>query len=181
MRRLALSATLAILSLVLTACGGAGSSSAIASDPATLTVPAATASVAQAQPTDPPPTSTQAPAATQAPATASNEVTVTLADNTITSTLTTFKVGIPYTFVITNTGRHEHSFSISQPVSVTGSLQASLSSALLDVTKEELPFGQAKTIDYTFPPAAAGKPLEFSCLIPRHYDVGMRLAITVTP
>jgi hypothetical protein len=50
------------------------------------------------------------------------EVVVTLADNTITSSLTDFKVGVPYTFVITNTGDHDHNFNISEPISVTGSL-----------------------------------------------------------
>jgi uncharacterized cupredoxin-like copper-binding protein len=35
-------------------------------------------------------------------------------------------------------------------------------------------------VEYTFTDGAIGKTLEFSCLIRRHYDVGMRLAITVT-
>jgi len=77
-----------------------------------------------------------APAATQAPATSSSaqatasangtEVDVTLADNTIDSSLTSFKVGVPYTFVIKNTGRHAHNFNINKPVSVAGSLDAAL-------------------------------------------------------
>jgi uncharacterized cupredoxin-like copper-binding protein len=36
------------------------------------------------------------------------------------------------------------------------------------------------TVNYTFPDSAVGAQLEFSCLIKRHYDDGMRLAITVT-
>jgi uncharacterized cupredoxin-like copper-binding protein len=61
------------------------------------------------------------------------EVDVTLADNTIDSSVTTFKVGVPYTFVIKNTGRYAHNFNINTPVSVAGSLDAALSSASLAV------------------------------------------------
>ena len=110
----------------------------------------------------------------------STEVQVTLADNTIAASLTTFKVGVPYTFVIANNGRHEHNFNISEPIAVTGSLDASLSAALLAVDQKDLPIGGSKTVQYTFPPGTAGTTLEFSCLIRRHYDQGMRLAITVT-
>jgi uncharacterized cupredoxin-like copper-binding protein len=108
------------------------------------------------------------------------QVTVTLGDNTIESSLTTFQVGVPYTFVIKNTGNHAHNFNISTPVSVTGGEDASLASALLAVTQDKLPVGGGTTVDYTFPASAVGAQLEFSCLIKRHYEDGMKLAITVT-
>ncbi|SRR5258708_8983251 len=108
------------------------------------------------------------------------EVDVTLADNTINSTLTTFKAGVPYTFVITNHGNHLHNFNIAPPASVSGSLDSSLAQALLVVTQDKLPIGGGTTVTYTFPASAVGMQLEFSCLIPRHYEDGMRLAITVT-
>jgi len=108
------------------------------------------------------------------------QVTVTLADNTIASTLTTFQAGVPYTFIIKNTGNHAHNFNISTPVSVTGGEDASLASALLAVTQDKLPVGGGTTVDYTFPASAVGAQLEFSCLIKRHYEDGMKLAITVT-
>src|SRR6476646_6259943 len=94
------------------------------------------------------PTATQAPAqpaateaptqagATEAPVAAGNQVMVTLADNTITASTTTFKVGVPYTFVITNSGRHAHNFNINPPVSVAGSLDEALNKALLAVPQE---------------------------------------------
>jgi len=109
-----------------------------------------------------------------------NQVDVTLADNTIASSLTTFKVGVPYSFVIKNTGNHAHNFNISTPVSVSGSLDASLAQALLTVTQDQLPVGGGTTVAFTFPESTAGAQLEFSCLIKRHYEDGMRLAITVT-
>jgi uncharacterized cupredoxin-like copper-binding protein len=108
------------------------------------------------------------------------EVDVTLADNTIDSTVTAFQVGVPYTFVIKNTGNHAHNFNIAPPASVSGSLDASLAQALVAVKQDQLPVGGGTTVTYTFPASAAGETLEFSCLIPRHYEDGMRLAITVS-
>src|SRR5512140_1578473 len=114
------------------------------------------------------------------PAAGGTEVDVTLADDTIQSSLTTFKVGVPYRFVIINNGNHQHNFNISTPVDKTGSEDASLSSALLTVSTDKLPIGGGTTVVYTFPASAAGQDLEFSCLIRRHYEDGMRLQITVT-
>jgi uncharacterized cupredoxin-like copper-binding protein len=140
----------------------------------------------------PTPTATQAPAqpaateaptqsgATEAPAAAGNQVIVTLADNTIEASTTNFQVGVPYTFVITNSGRHAHNFNINPPVSVAGSLDQALNSALLAVPQEQLGVGATATVDFTFPDSAAGQLLEFSCLIRRHYEDGMHVDITVT-
>jgi uncharacterized cupredoxin-like copper-binding protein len=128
------------------------------------------------------PTATEAsqPAATEAPATEnSNTVNITLADNTIDASMTTFQVGVPYTFVITNKGQHAHNFNINPPESVTGSLEESLNKALLAVPQEKLGVGQTTTVEFTFPDTAAGQLLEFSCLIRRHYEDGMKVDITV--
>src|SRR6266508_183824 len=130
-------------------------------------------------------TATQAPsqpAATEAPANTGNgsQVDVTLEDNTITASTTTFQVGVPYTFMITNKGRHAHNFNINPPVSVAGSLEQALNSALLAVPQEQLGVSQTATVDFTFPDSAAGQLLEFSCLIRKHYEDGMKLDITVT-
>jgi uncharacterized cupredoxin-like copper-binding protein len=122
--------------------------------------------------------------ATTVPQAASSEggarVDVTLADFTITSSMTAFKVGVPYTLVISNNSLHEHNFNISTPADVAGGLDAALQSALLSVGADKIPPGGSTTVNFTFPESAAGANLEFNCLIPRHYDAGMRLAITVT-
>jgi uncharacterized cupredoxin-like copper-binding protein len=115
------------------------------------------------------------------PLTGGTQVDVTLADNTIDASTTTFQAGVPYIFVITNAGRHAHNFNINPPVAVTGSLEGSLNSALLVVPQEQLAPGQTATVEFTFPEDAAGQLLEFSCLIRRHYDDGMRVDIVVTP
>lgn len=159
MKRFALLSSLALIGILASACGSARSTTASSDQPASATS-----------------------AGPQSPSTAGgNQVEITLADNTITSSLTTFKAGVLYTFVIKNNGRHEHNFNINQPTSITGSEDASLQSALLTVTQDQLPIGGGTTVEYTFPASAAGKPLEFSCLIRRHYEDGMRLTITVTP
>jgi uncharacterized cupredoxin-like copper-binding protein len=119
------------------------------------------------------------PSQAPAPSGSGTQVVVTLADNTIESSLTDFKAGIPYTFVITNTGPHAHDFNISQPVSVVGSLDAALKSALLVVPQQQLGPGDTATVAFTFPDTATSLKWEFSCLIRRHYEDGMFLAITI--
>ncbi len=158
MKRIALPFLIVIFSLLAAACGTSSTSPQASPQPAPTTASAAQASSSGS----------------------GTQVTVTLADNTIASSLTTFKAGVAYTFVIKNTGNHAHNFNISTPVSVTGSEDSSLASALLAVTQDKLPVGGGTTVEYTFPASAVGMQLEFSCLIKRHYEDGMRLAITVT-
>jgi uncharacterized cupredoxin-like copper-binding protein len=106
-------------------------------------------------------------------------IDITLADNTIEASQLEFQVGVPYSFVITNTGSHAHNFNVNPPVSMVGSMEAALDSALLVVPQQELGPGASVTVDFTFPPDSAGQLLEFSCLIRRHYDDGMKVDITV--
>src|SRR5215211_1977646 len=122
------------------------------------------------------------PAATEAPVNAGNgtQVNITLADNTIDASMTEFQVGVPYTFVITNQGRHAHNFNINPPETVAGSLDEALNKALLVVPQEKLGVGQSTTVDFTFPDSAAGQLLEFSCLIRKHYEDGMKVDIIVS-
>ncbi|MBI5944998.1 MAG: hypothetical protein HY864_11565 [Chloroflexi bacterium] len=175
MKRITLLVLVLLVMIVASACGSPA--------PAATEVPA-TEPIAQA--TEPPvqPSATEAPtlptATESAPSANSIEVIVTLEDNTITSSMTEFKVGVPYKFVITNAGNHGHNFNIAQPVSVVGSLNAALSGALLAVPKSQLGEGAQVTVEYTFPESALTTQLELSCLITRHYQDGMFLAITVT-
>ncbi|MDQ3004138.1 MAG: hypothetical protein M3R47_01945 [Chloroflexota bacterium] len=172
---------LIVIPLLLAACGGAAPA---ATQTAATQLPAIQPSATVEVPTDAPAaTETVAtePAATEPPAAsgAGTQVDVTLADNTIDSSLTTFQVGVPYTFVITNAGQRGHNFNISTPVELAGSLDAAFSSALLVVPQSQLGPGANVTVEYTFPASAAGQPLELSCLIRMHYQDGMLLGITV--
>ena len=123
---------------------------------------------------------TPAPSATPTPPDPV-EVEITLSDNTLTSSLTTFQVGVPYVFVIKNNGMHAHDFNINQPREIIGSLSDMIDGALLRVPTEELPAGGEATAEYVFPESAAEMTLELSCLILQHYIEGMRVAIQVTP
>ena len=173
MKKITVLSIVLLIVLLLSACGGP--------TPAKTTEapaqPAATEAPLQPAPTEAP----AQPAATEPPAsTAKTEVIITLADNTIESSITSFQAGVPYTFVITNTGRHAHNFNINPPVSVAGSVNAAVDAALLVVPQSQLSAGASATVDYTFPAETIGQDLELSCLIRRHYDDGMKLAITVT-
>lgn len=169
MKRIALLVIVVNAMMFVAACGGA--------------TPAAT-QAPEAQPPSALPAAEQSsanPPATETPVAAvGTEVNITLRDNTIESSLTLFQTGQPYTFVITNKGSHAHNFNIAQPISVAGSLDAALQTALLAVPKNQLGSGAQVTVQYTFPDTAASTQLEFSCLIPRHYEDGMKLPITVT-
>ena len=158
------SAVLVLITFLIAACGSAS--------------PTATQLPATSAPTEIP---TQSDVTAAVPVSGGGtQVEVKLADNTIDASMTTFQVGVPYTFVITNEGRHAHNFNINPPVSVAGSLEGALDSALLAVPQAQLGAGESVTVEYTFPDTAAGQLLEFSCLIRRHYEDGMLLPITVT-
>ena len=176
MKRIALPILTIAIILLTTACGGPTPAATHAVNP---NPPAAQPPATQLPATQPP----AQPASTDsAPAAAGGtQVTVMLADNTVTASQTTFKAGVKYTFVVTNAGHHAHNFNINPPVSVSGSLDAALTQALLSVPQEQLAVGASATVDYTFPASAVGQNLQFSCLIRSHYEDGMYLAITVTP
>ena len=180
MKRIALLSVIAFSLLLATACGSSAPTAAPVSSPVEQTVatsvPAATDTPVAQVPTSAPVVASDTPAAS----TDNTVVNVTLADYTIDSSQTTFKAGVKYTFVITNAGHHAHNFNIAQPVSVAGSLGDAIMSALLSVDEDNFPVGAVVTKEYTFPDSAVGQQLEFSCLIKKHYEDGMKLAITVT-
>jgi len=145
---------------------------------------------AQPVPTDAPvqPTETQVPVQptetqTSMPETADGKVLVqvTEGDNWIKSDITTFKVGVPYVFTITNTGRRDHIFSITAPViNVTqAGMRDAAKSALVFVSDQELSPGAVVTVEYTFTEPAPEGTLEFACLILMHYRMGQFLPIVV--
>ena len=169
MKQTALFSLLILGVLALSACGS----------PSPAAEPTAQPTEAAAQPTAPLATEgspVQAPPPVEGP----TRVEITLADNTIASSLTTFQAGASYTFVISNNGRHEHNFNIAPPVALAGGYGEALAQALLAVDETQIPPGTTASVDFTFPPESAAADLEFSCLIRRHYEDGMRLEITVT-
>jgi uncharacterized cupredoxin-like copper-binding protein len=108
------------------------------------------------------------------------EVQVTADDFSFQSSLTTFEVGVPYHFVVTNEGTVEHEFMIVQPIEAgTMDMEAMDQMALAHIEEDDLPAGGTATVDYTFTEPAPAGTLEFSCHLAGHYENGMRLPITV--
>ena len=172
MKRINLLFPLIVIIFLVTACASP--------TPAATEAPATEVPPTQPAATEVPATQPAAAESPTAAASGATQVDITLVDNKIQSPVTTFQVGVPYTFVITNAGQRGHNFNISTPVSEAGSLEAALQTALLAVPQSELGPGASVTVEYTFPAEAAGKNLEFSCLIRMHYQMGMLLPITVT-
>jgi uncharacterized cupredoxin-like copper-binding protein len=108
------------------------------------------------------------------------QVQVTLTDFKIDSSLTTFSVGVPYHFVVTNKGAVNHEFVIMPPEQgVQGSETQLPSTALAGILGKDLTPGATKTLDYTFTKAAPAGSLEFACHLPGHYEAGMHTPIVV--
>jgi uncharacterized cupredoxin-like copper-binding protein len=112
------------------------------------------------------------------------EVQVTLTEFGFEASLTDFKVGVPYRFVVTNTGAVNHEFMIMAPL--TGEdmgmdMHELDETALAMIEEDQLPSGATVSFDYTFKETAPAGSLEFACHTPGHYEAGMKLPITVSP
>lgn len=104
-------------------------------------------------------------------------VQVTLVDFKVQSSLTTFKVGVPYHFVVTNNGTTTHEF-MALPVSMeTASEDARDAAEFFEVS--ELDPGHSGTADYTFTKPYPAGVVEFACHVGSHFELGMKLPFTV--
>lgn len=108
-------------------------------------------------------------------------VRVFLSEYKIESSLTRFKVGVPYHFVVTNKGSVKHEIMLMKPMETPQHMDMEEldKMALAHVEAEDLPPGAVATFDYTFTEPAASGELEFACHLPDHYEKGMRLPIIV--
>jgi len=105
-------------------------------------------------------------------------VHVTANEMTITSDLTTFKVGVPYRFEVTNEGTVAHEVMLVQPTDLTDMEQID-AMALGMAESEDLVPGATVLFDYTFTQEDLNGPLELACHVAGHCEAGMRLPITV--
>jgi len=111
-------------------------------------------------------------------------VNITLTDYGIESSLTSFEVGVPYHFVVTNKGPSNHEIMIMAPfteeqMSMNMDMEEMDEMALAMIEEDELEQGKTMTLDYTFTEPAPSGTLEFACHTPGHYEQGMKLPITV--
>ena len=110
------------------------------------------------------------------------EIQITLEEFKITSSLTTFSVGVPYHFVITNKGTMEHEIYIMPPTTsdmTADQISALKSTALAGIAADKLAAGATQSFDYTFTKAYPSGSMEFACHLPGHYEGGMKQAIVV--
>ena len=107
------------------------------------------------------------------------DVTVTATDFKFDSSLTTFKQGVPYHFIVTNNGTVDHEFMIMPPKSGPMTPDEVTKLALAGIGSDKLTPGSTQTLDYTFTKAYPAGELEFACHVPGHYDAGMHLPIVV--
>jgi uncharacterized cupredoxin-like copper-binding protein len=112
----------------------------------------------------------------------SSEVQISLAEFSISSSLTTFKVGVPYHFVVTNKGSMEHEIYIMPPTTSnmsTDQIAAATRAALAGIAADKLPAGATQSFDYTFTQAYPSGSMEFACHLTGHYEAGMLQPIVV--
>jgi uncharacterized cupredoxin-like copper-binding protein len=112
------------------------------------------------------------------------DVQVKMSEFKVEPSITTFKVGVPYRFTVTNTGTVAHDFSISPPTMAhhggSGmSVEEAHKDALAVIEADELPPGATKTVEVTFSKPTSQTSLEIACHTPGHYEAGMLLPITV--
>lgn len=108
-------------------------------------------------------------------------VQVTLVDYKILPAISTFQVGVPYQFVVTNKGKVDHMFMIAPPMSdnmMMSNMYGSALAYIIDVAP-----GQTLTLNYTF--TKPSSHLEFASHFSGHgfsgsqYDLGMHTPIIV--
>ncbi len=124
---------------------------------------------------------TEAPSATSA-GSSGEPVTVDIEadDFSFTSSLTTFKVGVPYHFVVHNVGDEEHEFMIIMPIAAGAmNMEAMDEMAVGHIEEDDLQAGDTSSVDVTFDRAYPAGTLEFACHIKQHYQKGMVLPIVV--
>ena len=117
----------------------------------------------------------------QATPSESQTVQVTLSDNKVESSLTTFTAGMPYHFVVTNRGQVAHQFAM-MPVGMDMehmSVDQMHHSALF--MYDNVAPGETRTFDYTFAMSSAAQSFAFVCGTQGHYGAGMQLPFMINP
>ncbi len=108
------------------------------------------------------------------------DVQVTLSEFKIAPSITTFKVGVPYHFVVTNNGSVAHELDIIPPESGQLTPDQVQKLSLATIGEKDLQPGATATLDYTFSQAYSQGALELACHLPGHYEAGMHIPIVVT-
>ncbi len=108
------------------------------------------------------------------------DVNVNLTEFKIESSVTSFKVGVPYHFIVTNNGSVPHEFNIMPPESGPLTTDQVKQMALVQIGQSDLAAGVTAILDYTFTQEYPQGMLELTCHLPGHYEAGMHVPIEVT-
>ena len=103
----------------------------------------------------------------------STTIDVSLSEFQIMASQTEFKVGVEYTFNITNDGQYNHEFVIEQ----AGAKDQPLEADGAEAEVEPMDAGGTATLTWTF--TEAGN-YQFACHVMTHYSMGMAVTIHVT-
>jgi uncharacterized cupredoxin-like copper-binding protein len=115
----------------------------------------------------------------ETPLPGSVQVRVTLAEYTIVSSLTVFRAGMTYHFVVANRGHEVHEFLIMPDKPDGSELSPDLQYKDKLIEIEQIAPGTTMNVNVTFSPTAQGR-YEIACQMRGHYLAGMRLPIRVT-
>ncbi len=107
------------------------------------------------------------------------DVNITMTDYKYDSSLTTFKQGVTYHFIVKNNGSVAHEIYIMPPDSSQLTADQIASKALAGLGPDVMTPGASATFDYTFTKVYPSGSLELACHLPGHYDAGMHLPIVV--
>jgi uncharacterized cupredoxin-like copper-binding protein len=109
----------------------------------------------------------------------SQTVQVTLSDNGVNSSMTTFTAGMPYHFVVMNTGHVAHQFAMTpRGMDMEHMSVDQMHHSALFMYDSVAP-GETRTFDHTFAMSSAGQRFEFACGTQGHYGAGMQLPFMV--
>ncbi len=115
------------------------------------------------------------------------EVTVTLKEFSVESSVTDFKPGTSYHFKVTNAGQIPHEFMI-MPLMMDGmdmggmqgmTMEERDATALVMIPEEQLGPGATAEVDYTFTEETSGAGIEMVCTLPGHLEAGMHMPINI--
>jgi hypothetical protein len=109
----------------------------------------------------------------------SQEVDVTLTGTTITSSVMNFSPGVPYHFIVTNTGSASQAFAMMPAgMDMEHMSQNAIQSNAWHMIDTIAP-GMTSTFDYTFASSMMGHNFEFAGTMSGHTTGWMRLPMTI--
>jgi uncharacterized cupredoxin-like copper-binding protein len=107
-------------------------------------------------------------------------VHVTLSDQQVSADRSTLYAGMPYRFVVTNTGQVAYQFMMGRGGWGYGHMPMGWRHQMTAYQSYQIAPGATQTFDYTFPPSAVGQPFGFGCS-PMGRQGGMWYPFTIQP